>query len=110
MAGQVPVQIARVPFLVPSWAAAQVPRKRTIWVRKDVSLSERLLAHELCHVAQAERHPWPTAYFAQWALTGFSYRDMPFEVEARAAENEPFYRAWARELLASQSIAAPVRP
>jgi hypothetical protein len=102
------VKIVRVPFIVPAWARAQVPRRGVIWVRRDVALSERLLAHELRHVMQAESHPWPWAYFAQWALTGFSYRDMPFEVEARAAENEPFYRQWARDLLASNPVAPPV--
>jgi hypothetical protein len=39
------------------------------------------------------------AYVAQWVASGFSYARMPFEVEARAAEVDPFYRAWARDLI-----------
>lgn len=96
---RVPVAIKRVPFLIPFWAAAQVPAKRTIWVRSGVKLTPTLLAHELAHVQQAERHPWPLAYFMQWASSGFKYHSMPFEVEARKAEVDPWYRSWAEDLL-----------
>jgi len=98
---RVPVRITRKRFLIPFWAVSQVPRKRTIWVRRDVRLGANLLAHELAHVQQAERHPWPLAYFMQWAATGFSYTRMPFEVEARRAERDPWYRAWADDILDS---------
>jgi hypothetical protein len=96
---RVPVLIQRKRFLIPMWAAAQVPWKRTIWVRTGTDLTPTLLAHELAHVQQAERHPWPLAYFMQWAATGFKYHSMPFEVEARRAEVDPWYRAWAEDLL-----------
>jgi hypothetical protein len=100
---RVPVLIQRKRFLIPMWAAAQVPWKRTIWVRKNVPLTPTLLAHELAHVQQAERHPWPLAYFAQWASTGFKYHSMPFEVEARRAEKDPWYRAWASDIIAARA-------
>ena len=101
---RVPVRIKRVPFLIPTWAAAMVPTKRTILVRTGVTLTQRLLAHELAHVAQAEKHPWPLAYFAQWAASGFSYFNMPFEVEARRASREPWYLAWASDILSRDAV------
>ena len=99
MPTRVPVTVKRVPFLIPPWVIAMVPKPRLIWVRQRVPLTERLLAHELCHVLQAERHSWPLAYFVQWITTGFSYTRMPFEREARRAESEPFYLAWAANVL-----------
>jgi hypothetical protein len=85
--------------LVPAGYAAWVPRKRRILIARGATLTERLLAHELKHVTQAERHPWPWAYLTQWARTGFSYTNMPFEIDARAAERDPQYLAWARDLM-----------
>lgn len=94
-----PVRILYFPPLGGNWVAAQVPFKRTIWVRPGTPLTKPLIAHELCHVMQAEKHPWPWAYFWQWLTTGRSYWDMPFEVEARAAEKDPFYLEWAEEVI-----------
>jgi hypothetical protein len=94
---RVPVRITR--GLVPPGAAAWVPARRTIIIAPGAVVTERLLAHELAHVKQAETRPWPLAYALQWAVTGMSYTRMPFEVEARAAEGHAFYRAWARDLL-----------
>ena len=95
---RVPVTITRSP-LVPNGVRAWVPLRRTIVVAPGTDLTEHLLAHELKHVEQAELHPWPAAYVWQWVRTGFNYTRMPFEVAARHAEGEPFYRAWARDLL-----------
>jgi hypothetical protein len=95
---RVPVRVARSAF-VPPRAHAWVPRRRTVLVRHRVPLSRQLLAHELVHVQQAERRAWPLAYILQWITTGFSYTRMPFEVEARAGESEPFYLDWADTLL-----------
>jgi hypothetical protein len=92
------VTIVRSVF-VPRGFSAWVPRKRTIVVAPRTVLSERLLAHELAHVRQAERTVWPLAYVVQWAVSGFSYPTMPFEREAREAERDPFFLAWARDLL-----------
>ena len=96
-----PVSIARSWF-VPRGFAGWVPRKRTIRFSRSANVTARLLAHELCHVMQAEQAPWPGAYVAQWIASGFSYTNMPFEVEARKAETEPFYRDWASVILASR--------
>jgi hypothetical protein len=101
MMRRVPVDLKHSRWVPPGFAA-WVPEPRTIRVEVGRPLTERLLAHELCHVTQADEVPWPFAYVAQWVLTGFSYRNMPFEVEARRAENEPFYRAWARDLIEAQ--------
>ena len=97
---RVPVNLRRS-GLVPAGFAAWVPVRRTVLIGRDVEVTERLMAHELKHVHQAERHAWPGAYVWQWIRTGFSYTRMPFEVEARAAELDPFYRAWAADELAA---------
>jgi hypothetical protein len=73
-------------------------------VRPGVPLSRRLLAHELCHVLQAERHAWPFAYVWQWMQYGFSYYRMPFEVEAREAERDDAFLAWADSVLAGLRV------
>ena len=96
---RVPVTLVRHSPLGGTWITAQVPFKRTIWVRPGATLTRRLLAHELRHVIQAETRPWPLAYFWQWATTTRNYHTMPFEVEARAAEKDPEYLAWAEEIL-----------
>lgn len=96
---RVPVRIVRRAPLGGGWVAAQVPRKRTIWVRPGADLTPRLLAHELRHVVQAEHALWPLAYLVQWARAGFSYHRMPYEIEARAAENDVRYLDWAAELI-----------
>ena len=97
---RVPVKLRRSP-LVPAGFTAWVPVKRTVLIRRDVEVTERLIAHELAHVRQAEAAVWPLAYVVQWLTTGMNYSTMPFEVEARRAETEPFYRAWSRDLLAA---------
>jgi len=98
---RVPVRIVRSRFLWPPWVTAMVPVKRTILVRASANLDRRLLAHELRHVTQAETAAWPLAYALQWVATGFSYRNMPFEREARAAESDPKYLTWADDLLST---------
>lgn len=98
---RVPVTVrhSSLPFF-PRWVAATVPAKRTILVREGFTLDRRLLAHELRHVTQAEHAAWPLAYVIQWARSGFSYTRMPYEREARAAERDERYLAWADDLLA----------
>ena len=99
---RVPVKLRRS-RLVPPGFAAWVPLKRTILIARGAEVSEELIAHECAHVRQAETAIWPLAYVVQWLTTGMNYSTMPFEVEARRAESEPFYRAWARDLLAAWS-------
>lgn len=68
--------------------AAAVTLGRTIIVHPDVHLSDRLLRHELAHVRQWQRAPltFPVRYV--WQHLKHGYRDNPYEVEARAAEEE----------------------
>lgn len=96
---KIPVHLTYSTPLGGAWVAAQVPFKRTIWVRPGTPLTTRLIAHELRHVIQAETRPWPLAYFWQWLTTGRNYHTMPFEREARAAETDPFYLDWAKEVI-----------
>lgn len=84
----------------PPGAHAWVPLPRTIVVRSAELVTERLVAHELAHVLQAEANPpWPLTYVWQWIRTGFSYTRMPFEVSARAAERNEAMLEWARDLI-----------
>jgi hypothetical protein len=53
---------------------------RTILLKRR-DASDDLLTHELCHVWQMQHRPW--AAIRAWAT--HSYRENPFEVEARAA-------------------------
>ena len=83
-----PVSLARVRVLVePRLFRAPGLRRyhgysfwRTIVVR-DENASSDLLTHELCHVWQAQRRPFPQL----WAWLRHPYRSNPFEREARAA-------------------------
>ena len=94
---RVPVTVARAHVLIPFWARAQVLRPREILVRHGVELDARLLAHELAHVIQRERlgRWFDLVYVWQWATVGFRYSRIPLEVEARAAEVNRWYLAWA---------------
>jgi hypothetical protein len=53
-----------------------------------------LFAHELGHVEQMRRFfwffIWDIVYFLQWIRVGFSYENIPFEVEARAKTGERY--------------------
>jgi hypothetical protein len=66
--------------------AAAVTLGRVILVHPDVVPDERLLRHELAHVAQWTRDPltFPFSYIRAHIRHG--YRDNPYEVEARVAE------------------------
>jgi hypothetical protein len=69
-------------------AAGAVTLGRTIIVHPRARLTPRLLRHELTHVRQWQRWPvtFPLRYV--WQHLQHGYRDNPFEVEARAAEEE----------------------
>lgn len=75
--------------------AAAVTLGRTIIVHPDARLSDRLLRHELAHVEQWRRAPltFPVRYL--WRHLRHGYRDNPYEVEARAAEQFPDSRSHA---------------
>ena len=58
---------------------------RTILLRRPLAeASDDLLTHELCHVWQAQHRP--VHVFLKWLTT--SYRENPYEVEARRAVAE----------------------
>ena len=100
-----PVRIARVRVVVAPWFF-KLPRLRryhgyallrTILVRRQ-DASDDLLTHELCHVWQMQHRPW----HAVWTHLTTSYRDNPYEREARKAV------AVTRDVAASAaSTAAP---
>lgn len=96
---QVPVRIVKVPFLIPTWAAAQVTIPRTIFIRKNVIATLQLIAHELAHVMQWERHgvSFPFRYLMESMRVG--YQRNTFEVEARHFERNGAYLAWAKQIL-----------
>jgi hypothetical protein len=66
--------------------AAAVTLGRTILVHPDIQPGERLLRHELAHVAQWMRAPLAFPFCYTGAHIRHGYRDNPYEVEARAAE------------------------
>lgn len=53
---------------------------RTILLRR-ADVSDDLLTHELCHIWQAQHHPWDTT----WKYVTTRYLENPYELEARAA-------------------------
>lgn len=96
-------RIVRVPFLLawpPKRFAAQVLIPNTIFVRTGVTLTERLLAHELRHVDQI-RELGLVRYWLKYLrlLTAEGYARHPLEVEARTAEWNTEYQRRARALL-----------
>lgn len=97
---RVPVTIEYVDKLWPDWVGARVSN-RTIYVRKGITLTPKFLAHELRHIVQRNELGWRFlfAYLAHYALAGFNYAGSRMEQEARAAESDPAYLAWAHELL-----------
>lgn len=96
----IPVQIIKVPRLWPPWVSARVSN-RTIYVTERTRLTTKLLAHELCHVIQRERlgAGFLFVYLLGWIEAGFVYKDNPLELEARDAEQDPFYLSWAERIL-----------
>ena len=97
---RVPVTVVERGF-VPPGVDAWVPRPRLIVFRRPGLISQRLMAHELAHVNQWERHgiAFPALYVLAWARAGLSYSENAFEREARALENNHAYLAWAREIM-----------
>jgi len=83
-----PVRVDRVRVLVVPWVFRLPGMRRyggyALWrtvLLKRRDASEDLLTHELCHVWQMQHRPLA----AMWAWLTTSYRENPFEVEARAA-------------------------
>lgn len=77
------IRIVRLPFLIPTWAHAQVVFPDTIFVRRDVKLTVDLIAHELEHIKQIDemgllRYWW--VYLK--GLIRHGYRRHPLEHDA----------------------------
>lgn len=94
------VKLVRLPFLLPRWAVAQVLVPGRIFVRRDVRVSRRLLAHELVHVQQLRsmgllRYWW--TYLT--LLLRFGYHEHPLELDAIVRAAEPSFLEWADQLL-----------
>ncbi len=68
--------------------AAAVTLGRTIVVHPDVPVTRRLLTHELTHVRQWQAHPFSFPVRYAWEFLRHGYEANPYEVEARAAEEE----------------------
>jgi hypothetical protein len=95
------VRIVRVPFLIPNWAAGQA-WPGTVLVKRGAAISRRFLAHELRHVDQwRERLYVGFAIQYLYQLARFGYWKHPLEVDARNAEADPYYLAWADRVLAA---------
>jgi hypothetical protein len=69
--------------------AAAVTLGNAIVVHPSVAVTSQLLRHELAHVRQWRRAPFsfPVRYVLEHMKHG--YRNNPYEVEARAAEQQP---------------------
>ena len=53
-------------------------------------VSDRLFRHEMEHVYQVKRMGWIRFYVTYlWHLARRGYKNHPYEIEARAVENEP---------------------
>lgn len=67
--------------------AAAVTVGRTILLHPSARLTDRLLRHELAHVAQWRARPWAFPFCYMKAHIRHGYQANPFELEARAAES-----------------------
>jgi hypothetical protein len=83
-----PVRLDRVRVLVVPWVFRLPGMRRyggyALWrtiLLKRRDASDDLVTHELCHVWQMQQRPWA----AMRAWVTHSYRENPFEVEARDA-------------------------
>lgn len=99
------VRLVPVRVMVPPFAAAQT-WGRTIFVRRHYAQHVTLIAHELVHV---ERHwgrwgwRFPFVYLWAWARCGFRYSRIPFESEAYEHQEDEYFQAWARKVIAENS-------
>jgi len=108
--GRYPVTLVAVErvssgVLGPRNVAARTVAPDVIHVLREHQHHVGLVAHELRHIVQWNEHGpgYLIAYNAQVATHG--YHDAPYEVDARAAEMDPWYRAWARDVIAAHAEA-----
>lgn len=88
------------PFLIPTWAHAQVLWSNTILVRKGIVITPQLIAHELAHVDQANRMGlWRYWYTYATLLKQYGYHKHPMELEAHKYERDPAQLIRARKVM-----------
>jgi len=97
---RIPVRIRIVPFLIPTWAAAQVILPNVILIKRGTSITRALIAHELTHVKQWNAYGIMFPLLYMWQLARHGYAGNRFEIEARAAERNSAYLAWADDIIA----------
>lgn len=93
------ILLIKLPFLIPTWAAAQAGPFFVLYTKK---LYLTTLAHELVHIDQWRRYLYvffPFAYLFAWARGGFKYRNISFEKEAFTKQYDKHYIDWAKRLL-----------
>lgn len=88
-------------------AAAAVTIGRTIVLHDDAALTTRLLRHELAHVEQWKAAPWTFPVRYAWQHLRCGYRDNPYEVAARAAEEKEPRPVPVRRDAADAGLTAP---
>jgi hypothetical protein len=72
------------------WKAAIVLYPYVLFRRGKREVSDRLFRHELEHVYQVKRMGWFKFYSTYlWYSLRHGYWNNPYEIEARAMENEP---------------------
>lgn len=81
---------------------AQVRSMNEIYALRGYEDNLNLIAHELVHTVQWREYGavgFPIAYALQ--VVSYGYQDAPFEVEARELANDPWYEAWAADLIST---------
>lgn len=83
-----------------AFAGARIHNRKIYW-REDIPLSVSGVAHELRHVWDRHRLGWRFLgwYLLGWLCAGLSYRGNRFEELAREAEDDPFFLAWAIDVI-----------
>jgi hypothetical protein len=68
--------------------AITLPSRTIVWHPAHAD-DPRLRAHELAHIRQIDRDgAWRWSFLIVWYLLRYGYHDSPYEIDARAAEND----------------------
>ncbi len=100
-----PVRIEVVPHLWPRNTVERVSLRLIRWSSLYLPITVRDLAHALRHVIHREELGWRylPVYVWFWLLAGGRHSRHRMENEARAAETDPWYLAWAVDLIEAES-------
>src|SRR5699024_8316443 len=77
----------RLPFLIPTWAAAQVIFPRTVFYRG--TLTKEIAAHEIAHIKQIEKYglfTYWTTYIREALKQGYRRNALETDANARAKD------------------------